>query len=167
MKTLDNRGVYKNKKNTTSNATSASITTSTTRNNSNGNNNNNNIISTSMSGDDDDNKDNNDGNWMCNRCYKASQTPINTGLPGLPKSIVKQCYSKNNFNGNIYYPTPEFGTGWCQAKRVNKLALKEIYLSPLGYELNSKEEALLHIEFEKEVHDNLLLNRENEYKEYR
>ena len=90
-----------------------------------------------------------------------------TGLPGLPKSIVKQCYCKDNFDGDMYYPVPEFSAGWCQAKRRNRLALKNNYLSPLGYELNSKEEALTHQEFEKTVHSNLLLSREAEYKEYR
>ena len=142
LKTLENRGIFKKDKN----AISTNTTNSISRNN--------------------DSHDT-EGIWICNRCNRASQSPIDTGLPGLPKTIVKQCYSKNNFNGNIYYPSAEFGTGWCQAKRRNKLALKENYLSPLGYELNSKEEAILHLEFEKTVHDNLLLNRENEYKEYR
>ena len=105
--------------------------------------------------------------WTCNRCLTASQSSLITGLPGLPKSIVKQCYCKDNFDGDMYYPVPEFSAGWCQAKRKNRLAFKNNYLSPLGYELNSKEEALIHQEFEKTVHDNLLLSREAEYKEYR
>ena len=150
LKVLDNRGIFKNDKNTTSSASTSTSTNSTANSKSKNNASN-----------------ENESIWICNRCNKASQSTIDTGLPGLPKSIVKQCYSKNNFNGNIYYPTPEFGAGWCQAKRRNKLALKENYLSPLGYELNSKEEAILHLEFEKTVHENLLLNRENEYKEYR
>ena len=105
--------------------------------------------------------------WTCNRCLTAGQSSLITGLPGLPKSIVKQCYCKDNFDGDMYYPVPEFSAGWCQAKRKNRLAFKNNYLSPLGYELNSKEEALIHQEFEKTVHDNLLLSREAEYKEYR
>ena len=89
MKTLENRGIFKKDKN----ATSTNATNSISRNN-----------------------DSNDteGIWICNRCNRASQSPIDTGLPGLPKTIVKQCYSKNNFNGNIYYPTAEFGTGGCR-----------------------------------------------------
>lgn len=105
--------------------------------------------------------------WTCNRCLTAGQSSLITGLPGLPKSIVRQCYCKDNFDGDMYYPVPEFSAGWCQAKRKNRLAFKNNYLSPLGYELNSKEEALTHQEFEKTVHDNLLLSREAEYKEYR
>jgi hypothetical protein len=108
-----------------------------------------------------------EASWICRRCETAAQTPIITGLPGLPKSIVKQCYCKDNFEGRMYYPVSEFGAGWCQAKRRNRLALKNVYLSPLGYELHSKEDALTHQEFERAVHDNLLLSRETEYKEYR
>ena len=105
--------------------------------------------------------------WTCTRCITAGQSSLITGLPGLPKTIVKQCYCKDNFDGYMYYPVPEFSAGWCQAKRRNRQSLKNIYLSPLGYELNSKEEALTQLEFEKTVHDNLLLSREAEYKEYR
>jgi hypothetical protein len=105
--------------------------------------------------------------WTCTRCITAGQSSLITGLPGLPKTIVKQCYCKDNFDGYMYYPVPEFSAGWCQAKRRNRQSLKNIYLSPLGYELNSKEEALIQLEFEKTVHDNLLLSREAEYKEYR
>ena len=108
-----------------------------------------------------------ESSWICRRCETAAQTPLITGLPGLPKTIVKQCYCKDNFEGRMYYPVPEFGAGWCQAKRRNRLALKNVYLSPLGYELHSKEDALTHQEFERAVHDNLLLSRESEYKEYR
>jgi hypothetical protein len=108
-----------------------------------------------------------EASWICRRCETAAQTPIITGLPGLPKTIVKQCYCKDNFEGRMYYPVQEFGAGWCQAKRRNRLALKNVYLSPLGYELHSKEDALTHQEFERAVHDNLLLSRESEYKEYR
>lgn len=105
--------------------------------------------------------------WTCTRCITAGQSSLITGLPGLPKTIVKQCYCKDNFDGYMYYPVPEFSAGWCQAKRRNRQSLKNIYLSPLGYELNSKEEALTQQEFEKTVHENLLLSREAEYKEYR
>ena len=105
--------------------------------------------------------------WTCTRCITAGQSSLITGLPGLPKTIVRQCYCKDNFDGYMYYPVPEFSAGWCQAKRRNRQSLKNIYLSPLGYELNSKEEALTQLEFEKTVHDNLLLSREAEYKEYR
>lgn len=108
-----------------------------------------------------------EASWICARCVTASQTPIMTGLPGLPKAVLKPCYGKDSLDGHMYFPAPEFGAGWCQAKRRNRLALKNIYLSPLGYELFSKEEALAHQEFEKNVHVNLLISRETEYRETR
>ena len=149
LKTLENRGAYRG--NTTSNTTSSSTSTSTSSTSH----------TTSLSGSGEDTA------WVCQRCITATNQPINTGLQGLPKSVVKPCFYRDNFSGNVYYPVPDFCTGWCQAKRRNRSALKNVYLSPLGYELNSKEEAIEHQEFEKTVHANLLLSRENEYKEYR
>jgi hypothetical protein len=108
-----------------------------------------------------------ESSWVCNRCGIAAQTPIISGsINHPPKSSVKACYSKDNFDGFLFFPAPEFGAGWCQAKG-KKGGLKSAYLSPLGYELYSKEDVQTHKEFEKTVHDNLLASRESEYKEFR
>ena len=42
-----------------------------------------------------------------------------------------------------------------------------MFLSPLGYELNSRDEALAHLEFEATVNETLLETRAGEYRQYR
>ena len=112
--------------------------------------------------------DGQDDSWICWRCDEAQKLPIAFGLPGYPIDVVAPRYDKDNFPGGwMFHPVPEFGDGWCQAKRINRQGLQNVFLSPLGYELTSKADAAAHKEFEKTVNDTLLAAREAEFKEWR
>ena len=68
----------------------------------------------------------------------------------------------------MFQPAFDFGpTGWCQARKTKGQGQRNVYFSPLGYELSSKEEATAHKEFEKTVNDQLLASRAAEFKEWR
>ena len=68
----------------------------------------------------------------------------------------------------MFQPTFDFGPmGWCQARKTKGQGQRNVYFSPLGYELLSKEEATAHKEFEKTVNDQLLASRAAEFKEWK
>ena len=68
----------------------------------------------------------------------------------------------------MFKPAFDFGpAGWCQARKTKGQGQRNVFFSPLGYELSSKEEATAHKEFEKTVNDQLLASRAAEFKEWR
>ena len=112
--------------------------------------------------------------WLCSRCVVASAPgaldTADVPMPAATTPSAKQQrfpYSKTEAGLYTYEPVPDFGPGWCQARKFKGQGLKNVFLSPLGYELRSREEATRHMnDFEKKVDDNLLISRENEFKEY-
>jgi hypothetical protein len=97
--------------------------------------------------------------WICPRC-QTTLTQCSGDLKNIP-SIAQEFES---FEGrNVYVPAPELGSGWCHAKRKAKTGPKNVYLSPLGYELYSKEDIQPQKEFEEEVDDGLMQARAKEF----
>ena len=66
----------------------------------------------------------------------------------ISKPLQIEPFSTEEFGGNFYVPAPEFGIGWSQAKRRQRAGLKNTFLSPLGYEVSSKEDIPHQIAYE-------------------
>lgn len=111
--------------------------------------------------------------FSCSRCTKAQKFSSLKLLDGVgPQGtyiIDENPYSKEKVDIDIlcvYIPQSELGLGWSQAKRRKKNCLQNIFLSPLGYEVISKKDVALQIEYENKVNADLYLARENEFIEY-
>jgi hypothetical protein len=111
--------------------------------------------------------------WACSRCAKAQKFASLKFLEGSgPQSsyyIDESPYSKEKVDIDIlcvYLPQSELGLGWSQAKRRKRNALQNIFLSPLGYEVMSKKDVGLQIEYENKVNNDLYLAREKEFIDY-
>jgi hypothetical protein len=104
--------------------------------------------------------------WACSRCEQALLS-ANNDMAGDP--FVKNDQSaliSDVYNDAVFYvPAPEIGEGWCQAKRKNHSGLKQLYLSPLGYEIHNKDEIAGQKAFEEAVDLDLITTRENEFKD--
>jgi hypothetical protein len=110
--------------------------------------------------------------WACSRCQVAldladgdlkGEPFINGGQ--LPDNIA---YLASEVGKDIFVPAFDMGGGWFQAKKKGKggsSGLKNLFLSPLGYEVHSKEEIRNQIEFEKEIDEELRTARAKEWKE--
>jgi len=107
--------------------------------------------------------------WVCLRCSDAleqtggdlSGKPFtNTGSKSL-RNIDN--YSCEIFGGHWFVPAPELGAGWSQARRKQKSGLKNWFLSPLGYEVTSREDAASQSSYEEEINQNLYNARATEF----
>jgi len=107
--------------------------------------------------------------WVCARCSDAleqtggdlSANPFtNIGLKSL-RNV--DSYSCEIFGGNWFVPAPELGAGWSQARRKHKSGLKNWFLSPLGYEVTSREDAASQSSYEEEINRNLYDARAAEF----
>jgi hypothetical protein len=110
--------------------------------------------------------------WVCSRCQEALDM-AGGDLTGNPFAGVKtssqaaEAYSCEEFGGNVYVPAPEFGVGWNQAKRRGfRAGLKNTFLSPLGYEVPSREDILNQVVYEDVVNQNLYAARAAEFQEF-
>lgn len=105
--------------------------------------------------------------WFCERCTKALELSGNN-LSGLPfPDDLEVAFPAQN----IFVAVPEVGVGWCQAKRKQRGGLKNYFLSPLGYEISSRDLAsskdLIEAqkEFEVAVDQDLLTARTKEFQD--
>jgi hypothetical protein len=110
--------------------------------------------------------------WSCSRC-QVSLDLSDGDLKGEPFVKGGQqpdniAYLASEAGKDVFVPAFEMGGGWFQAKKKGKGAssgLKNLFLSPLGYEVHSKEEIRNQIEFEKEIDEELRTARAKEWKE--
>ena len=88
--------------------------------------------------------------WICQRCDEAQKSTLMVALGGGGKD-KDATINHNNHNGKLFVPCPELAKGWCHTKKAKKdpKTTPSIYLSPLGYELESKEDAVAHQIFEQ------------------
>lgn len=111
--------------------------------------------------------------WVCSRCQEALEMAggdlLNNPFSGALsfKGIRPgDAYSTEEFGGNSFVPSPEYGLGWNQAKRRLRAGLKNVFLSPLGYEVFSKEDIPNQAVYEDIVNQNLYTARAAEFQEY-
>lgn len=102
--------------------------------------------------------------WVCVRCNEMlDETEGNIrNNPFTITNIKPSRYNCEEHGGNTFYPTKEFGVGWYQAKRRR---FKNLFLSPLGYEVYSKEEVNAQIAYEEEINQNLYKARALEFQD--
>jgi hypothetical protein len=102
--------------------------------------------------------------WGCPRCRRAMELGEND-MSGNPFAnlTVDLPYCCGEFGGNIFIAAPDIGTGWNQARR--KYRNKNIFLSPLGYEVYSIEDVNLQKDFESTIDHDLVNARAKEFKE--
>ena len=106
--------------------------------------------------------------WICRRCDGTREAPLAVGPAGHPKETIPPRYLRESFpHGKFYVPAPDVGLGWCQARRVKGSGLRPVFLSPLGYELDAKDDIPAQTDFEKAVDASLRASREEEFKEWR
>lgn len=98
--------------------------------------------------------------WGCARCSHALELAGNN-LAGDPFVVeVESSYPASE----VYVPVAELGVGWLQARR-KRGGLKNVFLSPLGYEIHSKDAIDAQKEFEATVDKDLLTARAKEFQE--
>lgn len=98
--------------------------------------------------------------WGCARCTHAFELGGNN-LGGDPfPADMDSPYPASN----IFVPVAELGVGWLQARR-KRGGLKNLFLSPLGYEILSKDLIDTQKEFENTVDKELLVARAKEFQE--
>lgn len=98
--------------------------------------------------------------WGCARCSRALELAGNN-LAGDPFVVeVESSYPASE----VYVPVAELGVGWLQARR-KRGGLKNVFLSPLGYEIHSKDAIDAQKEFEATVDKDLLTARAKEFQE--
>lgn len=98
--------------------------------------------------------------WRCMRCQKMREAFESNQFSGL---LPAKRYIKSKiFKSYIYKPAPDIGSGWVKATTSTKPTVGK-FLSPLGYLFNSKQDALSWMNEEKELHDRLIADREEEF----
>lgn len=108
--------------------------------------------------------------WACKRCSAALETASNLSLNddpfgNSPKIIaIEDTYSCAQFGNHVFVPANDIAEGWYQAKKKNGNGLKNLFLSPLGYEV-SKDDIAAQSEFEKGIDDDLMAARAKEFLE--
>lgn len=106
-------------------------------------------------------------NWTCARCQRTLDcsgndlsAPYSFSTGDLSSSIQGTALEAPTFS-----PAPELGHGWCVGKYKVRSTVKLVYLSPLGYEVRSKDGVPHQKVFEDAVDRQLLDAREKEFKE--
>lgn len=103
--------------------------------------------------------------WSCPRCTTALQF-CEGDLRNPPKfNFQDSSYAASNFEKNVFVPATDMGLGWFQAKKKGRGGLKNVFLSPLGYEVFSREEIKLQNDFEEVIDKELMAARTKEYQE--
>lgn len=98
--------------------------------------------------------------WRCPRCEKMKQA---LESPQYGSLLPDKRYIRTKiFKSYIYKVANDIGPGWVKATTNTKPNLGK-FLSPLGYQFNSKDEALSWMEEEKLLHDKLVSEREEEF----
>lgn len=105
-------------------------------------------------------------NWVCKRCSKALEL-AGGDLKNEPfvKEPPQSRYTSSSVGRNCWVLAPEIGDGWCQAKRKGRSGLKNIFLSPLGYEIFSKEDIEAQKDFEAAIDMELMSARCAEFQD--
>jgi hypothetical protein len=98
--------------------------------------------------------------WRCMRCQKMRLALESNQWSGLLPA--KRFVKTKIFKSYIYRPAPELGSGWVKATTSTKPGVGK-FLSPLGYLFNSKEDAVTWMIEEKEMHEKLISDREEEF----
>lgn len=108
--------------------------------------------------------------WVCMRCTRALEHcdgdlkgPPLLSLLNVQKS-VDMLYSCEEFGGNIFVPAADLGVGWCHARRRRLGGLKNLYLSPLGYEV-TREMVAAQEEYETGINRDLTVARAKEFQD--
>lgn len=101
--------------------------------------------------------------WACSRCVLALKSCKNdlTAVPMGDGEVIEGV----DQDTTTYVLAPDIGEGWCRAKRKNKSGVKNVFLSPLGYEVVGKEALASQKVFEEGVDRELTLVREKEFQE--
>lgn len=104
--------------------------------------------------------------WACPRCQKALEMAGSNNLNDDPFGNFTDAldYTCANFGRDVFLPASDIGEGWFQAKKKNGAGVKNLYLSPLGYEI-SKDGIIAQKDFEATVDNDLIGAREKEFKE--
>eukprot|EP00981_Chlorochromonas_danica_P001230 scaffold268_cov210-Ochromonas_danica.AAC.25 len=101
--------------------------------------------------------------WACSRCVSALKS-CKSDLTAVPMGDGDVIEGVDQ-DTTTYVLAPDIGEGWCRAKRKNKSGVKNVFLSPLGYEVVGKEALASQKVFEEGVDKELTLVREKEFQE--
>jgi hypothetical protein len=98
--------------------------------------------------------------WRCQRCQRMKVALESNQYSGL---LPEKRYQKTKiFKSYLYKPANDLGSGWVKATTSTKPLVGK-FLSPLGYQFNTKEEALSWMNEELQMHEKLIADREEEF----